>query len=46
MSDTMASRAILMFWKDPRMWILLHAEQEICQLAEIQPVSRRISQGK
>ena len=23
MRDTMASRAILMFWKEPRMWIFL-----------------------
>ena len=27
MSETIASRAILMFWKVPRMWILLHFYQ-------------------
>jgi hypothetical protein len=28
MSDTIASRAILMFWNEPRMWILLGAARQ------------------
>jgi len=42
MRETIASRAILIFWKDPIMWIFLEEDDDQCMMKRQKDIGSRV----